>query len=340
MARDHGAAGRGPVPAPGGHDLQRPLRGAGAGRPFRHRQAAGAPVRGALRPRALGRRHRAQAPAPDRAGDRRRGEPRRGPHPAQLPRGDPGDAAHQLLPAGGRRRSQALPVVQARPDQAAAAAPAPPALRDLRLLAAHRGRPPARGPGGPRRDPLVGPARGLPHRGARADEGPDGEERGDRAGGSEGRLRGEAPAAEPGPRGAGRRGGGVLPHLHQRAARPDRQHRGRRDRAAAQRRALRRGRPVPRGRRRQGHRHLLRRRQRDRRRVRLLAGRRVRLRRLGGLRPQEDGHHRARRLGVGEAPLPRARVRTCRRRTSRSSGSATCRATCSATACCSRRTSA
>ena len=38
---------------------------------------------------------------------------------------------------------------------------------------------------------------------------------------------------------------------------------------------------------------------------RLLAGRRLRLGRLGRLRPQEDGHHRARRLGGGEAPFPR-----------------------------------
>jgi glutamate dehydrogenase len=40
-------------------------------------------------------------------------------------------------------------------------------------------------------------------------------------------------------------------------------------------------------------------------RVRLLAGRRVRLRRQRGLRPQEDGHHRAGRVGKREAPLPR-----------------------------------
>ena len=40
--------------------------------------------------------------------------------------------------------------------------------------------------------------------------------------------------------------------------------------------------------------------------LRLLARRRVRLRRLGGLRPQGDGHHRPRRVGVGAAALPRA----------------------------------
>ena len=40
--------------------------------------------------------------------------------------------------------------------------------------------------------------------------------------------------------------------------------------------------------------------------LRLLARRRVRLRRLGRLRPQGDGHHRPRRLGLGAAALPRA----------------------------------
>jgi NAD-specific glutamate dehydrogenase len=39
--------------------------------------------------------------------------------------------------------------------------------------------------------------------------------------------------------------------------------------------------------------------------IRLLAGRRLRLGRQPRLRPQEDGHHRARRLGSGQAPLPR-----------------------------------
>ena len=40
-------------------------------------------------------------------------------------------------------------------------------------------------------------------------------------------------------------------------------------------------------------------------RARLLARRCLRLRRLGRLRPQGDGHHRARRLGSGEAAFPR-----------------------------------
>jgi glutamate dehydrogenase len=56
-----------------------------------------------------------------------------------------------------------------------------------------------------------------------------------------------------------------------------------------------------------GHRDLLGHGERDRDRVRLLARRRVRLRGLRRLRPQADGDHRPRRLGVGQAPLPRAR---------------------------------
>ena len=39
--------------------------------------------------------------------------------------------------------------------------------------------------------------------------------------------------------------------------------------------------------------------------IRLLARRRVRVGRLGRLRPQGDGHHRARRVGIGQAALPR-----------------------------------
>ena len=37
--------------------------------------------------------------------------------------------------------------------------------------------------------------------------------------------------------------------------------------------------------------------------ARFLARRCLRLRRLGRLRPQENGHHRARRLGIGKAPF-------------------------------------
>ena len=92
------------------------------------------------------------------------------------------DDAHELLAA--RRAGQAphVPVVQVRPVEGAGAARAAADVRDLRLLAALRGRPPARRQGRARRAALVRPARGLPHRGARPREGADGEERGHRAG--------------------------------------------------------------------------------------------------------------------------------------------------------------
>ena len=111
-------------------------------------------------------------------------------------------------------------------------------------------------------------------------------------------------------------------------------HRRRRGRAAERRRAPRPGRSLFRRRRRQGHGDLLRHRQRDQPEARLLARRRLRVRRLGRLRPQEDGHHRQGRLGGGEAAFPRDEPRHPDRRPSPSSASATCRATCSATACC------
>ena len=94
--------------------------------------------------------------------------------------------------------------------------------------------------------------------------------------------------------------------VHLNAARHHRQHPGRRfDRCAGLRGAPRGRRSLFGGGRRQGHRDLLRHRQRDIGRARLLAGRRFRLGRLGRLRPQGDGHHRARRLGIGQAAFPR-----------------------------------
>ena len=68
---------------------------------------------------------------------------------------------------------------------------------------------------------------------------------------------------------------------------------------------------------RQGHGDVLGHRQPRLAGVRLLARRRVRLRRLGGLRPQGARHHRPRRVGVGQAPLPRARGRHAGRRVHR-----------------------
>ena len=192
------------------------------------------------------------------------------------------------------------------PDLPAAAAE----VRDLRVLAAGRGRAPALRRGRARRAALVRPARRLPHRGARPGQGADGEEHRDRAGRREGRLLLQA-AARPGvDRDAWLAEGvacyttfisgllDITDNLVDGETVPP-----------ARRGPPRRRRLLPRGRRRQGHRDLLRHRQRRREGLRLLARRRVRLRRLGRLRPQGDGHHRARRVGVGAAALPRARHR-------------------------------
>ena len=242
----------------------------------------------------------------------------------------------ELLPARRRGEAQALPLLQARPCARARPAPAAPAVRDLGLLTAHRGRAPPRRQGGARRHPLVGPPRGLPHRGARADEGADGEERRHRPRRRQGRLRGQAAAGRPRrAQGGGRR---VLPDADPRPPRPHRQPRRRRGGPAARRRPLRRRRPVPRGRRGQGHGLVLRRRQRHRRRVRLLARRRVRLGRLRRLRPQGHGRSPPAAPGSRSSATSASWASTSSPPTSPSSASATWPATSSATACSSRGT--
>ncbi len=116
----------------------------------------------------------------------------------------------------------------------------------------------------------------------------------------------EAPAAGHRPGGVHGRGRALLQGVPARPARHHRQPGPGRHRPAARRGPLRRRRSLPGGRRRQGHGHLLRLRQRGQPRVRLLARRRLRVGRLGRLRPQEDGHHRQGCLGIGQAALPRA----------------------------------
>ncbi len=133
----------------------------------------------------------------DRGGDRRGAEPRRGSDPAGLPPVAPGDAPHELLPAGRRRALEAVPRFQARSRARARPSAAEAGVRDLGVLAAHRGRPPPRRQGCARRNPLVGSPRGLPHRGTRSDEGADGEERGHRPGRRQGRVRSQASADRP-----------------------------------------------------------------------------------------------------------------------------------------------
>ena len=226
-----------------------------------------------------------------------------------------GDAAHQRLPHRRRRTPARRGGRQARPEADPGAAPAPSRVRGVGVLAEGGGRAPALRLGRARWPALVGSPRGLPHRDPRPGQGADGQERGHRPDRREGRLRREESARPRGrPRRVARRGRRLLPHVHQLTARRHRQLRHRRRRRAERRRAaagapLRRRRPVPGRRGRQGDGDLQRHRQRHRRRLRVLARRRVRQRRIGRLRPQGDGHHRAWRVGVGEVPLPRTRHR-------------------------------
>ncbi len=316
----HVAAGRhsahgGPLPAPDPADVQPGLPRGCARRQPRHRPRPRPPLRGALRPG--GRRVPRRRPDPgagrhrrrDRDGPRRRRLARPRPDHPVLPRGHPGDPADQLLPGRrrrGRGRAQALRLDQAQPQGRARAAGAAAGVRDLGLRAAGRGRAPALRPRRARRAPLERPPGGLPDRDPRARQGADGQERRHRPDRLQGRLLRQA-AARPGgrPRRLARGGDRGVQALHLRAPRPDRQPRRGRDRPAARRRPARHRRPLPRRRRRQGHGDLLRHRQRRGPRLRLLARRRLRLRWVGRLRPQGDGHHGPRRLGVGQAALPR-----------------------------------
>ena len=135
-------------------------------------------------------------------------------------------------------------------------------LRDLGLLPAGRGHASALRQGGARGPALVGPAAGFSHGGPGAGEGPAGQERRDRAGRGQGRLRAEAAAAPERPAGLARGRNGELQDLRPHAAPAHGQHRGRPGGAAGRHRAARRRRPLSRGRRRQGHRDLLGHRQR------------------------------------------------------------------------------
>ena len=123
---------------------------------------------------------------------------------------DDGDPLQRLVAEGG-------PVGDPRPARAAAE------VRDLRLLAARRGRAPALRLGRARRPALVRPPRRLPHRDPRPGQGADGEEHRDRAGRREGRLLRQAAARPQRPRGLDGRGRRLLHDVHLRAARHHRQ---------------------------------------------------------------------------------------------------------------------
>ena len=125
----------------------------------------------------------------------RRAEPGRGPHPAAVPEPDRRNRAHQLLPGGRRRpaaRDHHLQVRRQGLGPGAAAASLP---RDLGLLAARGRRAPALRADRARRHPLVGPGAGFPHRDPRAGAGAARQERGDRADRRQGRLPAQADAA-------------------------------------------------------------------------------------------------------------------------------------------------
>ena len=229
-------------------------------------------------------------------------------------------------------RAEARPAQHPRPAAAAAD------VRDLRLLAARRGRAPARRHGRPRRAALVGPAGGLPHRDPRAGEGADGQERRHRAGrapragsSSSARPRAGTPCTPRSSPATGRSSAGcstspttssagevVPPHRVVRHDGDDPYLVVAADKGTATFSDIANAISPEYG---------------------FWLGRRLRLRRLDGLRPQGDGHHRPRRLGVGPAPLPRPRRRRAERGLHRRRASATCPATCSATACCCRGTS-
>jgi hypothetical protein len=225
-------------------------------------------------------------------------------------------------------------------SQGAGPAQAAALSRNLGLFAAHRGHSPARRADCPRRPALVRPARRFPHRSAGPGQGAEGQEYRDRADGGQGRILSQAAArqsVEP-RRLAGRRHRS-LSHLHPRAVvdhrqsvRPKPAPTSRPPASSATMRPTpiswspptraRRPFPTP----------------------PMPSPRRMA---SGWAMPSPAAaatamttrrwHHRARRLDFGAAAFPRNGRRCADRQRSASPASATCRATCSATACCSAR---
>ena len=304
-----------------------------ARRPPGHCPRARRPVRGPVRPGADARTRSRRS----RTGAGGRAERRRGPYPARLSAADPPVAAHQLLPARGRWRAETAPLDQALQPRHRPVPAAAPAVRGVRLRRAHGGLPPARRPGRAGRHPLERPQGGFPHRGARLDEGADGEERRYRAGRQQGRFRAQAPARARHPRGAASRGHRLLPHADRRPARPHRHLPRHRNRASRGHGAPRPARPLPGRRRRQGHRDLLRHRQRRLRRVRLLARRRLRRPAARSATTTRPWASPPAAPGRRSSATSANSARTASPPRSPAWGSATCRATCSATACCCPR---
>ena len=233
---------------------------------------------------------------------------------------------------GGR---QVLHLAQARARRDPRPARAAAEVRDLRLLAARRGRAPALRRGRPRRPALVRPPRRLPHRGPRPGQGADGEEHRDRAGRREGRLLLQA-AARPGATATPWLAEGIACYKTFISGLLDITDNlvGGETVPPPRRGAPRRRRLLPGGRRRQGHRDVLRHRQRRRRRT-TASGSATRS-------PPAARSATTTRRWASPPAAPGSRcagtsarwASTARPRTSPASASATCPATCSATACC------
>ena len=192
LAAGHGDPRLRQVPAPGRHDLQPGADRVGAGRQPQGRAAAGA----SSSRRSSPRRTRTRRRSCGRASSRR--SRARWTRSQSL---DDDRILRSLLKviratlrtnffqteADGSYKPYAS--LQARPARGARPARAAAQVRDLGLLPAGRGRAPALRRGGARRPALVRPPRGLPHRDPGPGQGADGEERRDRAGRLQGRLR-------------------------------------------------------------------------------------------------------------------------------------------------------
>jgi hypothetical protein len=246
----------------------------GCSRPASIRTRCGPGRRGGARSE-----EREQARPPDHRRARRGRQPRPRPHHPGLPRGYPGHLAHQLLPG---RRDRVNPRTICPSSSTRSASPSSrrrarssrsgSTARGSRASTCASGRWPAAGCAG-----ATGARTSAPRCSAwsrrRWSRTPSSCRPEARAGSSPSNSRTRPGGA---PRG-GRRG---IQDLHLRPARPDGQPRRCRDRPAAEGRAARPRRPLPRRRRRQGHRDVLRYRQWRLAGLRLLARRRLRLRRL------------------------------------------------------------
>ncbi len=239
------------VPPPDRPVVQPALRGDDAGPPRADRRRAGPAVRDPVRPVHRSRRRPRRQPDPRR----RTLAALTDSIAAQLDAVpsldedrilrsfltlDPGHAADERLPAGASTatpRSGTRPVLSFKLDpEVIPDLPLPAAdVRDLGVLTPGRGRAPAGWAGGPRRAALERPPGGLPHRGARPHEGPDGQERGDHPRRRQGWLRREAARADHGRRGAADGGGRLLPGVRRRPPRRHRQRGRRRGRPTARR---------------------------------------------------------------------------------------------------------